>query len=56
MMYLITARDMITLYVSLELATIPLFLLAAWRRDDVESGEAGLKYVIIGTLASAFIL
>jgi len=56
MMVLISARDLITLYVSLELATIPLFVLAAWRRDDPQSGEAGLKYVIIGALASAFIL
>lgn len=56
MMYLISARDIITLYVSLELATIPLFVLAAWRRDDVRSGEAGLKYVIVGVMASAFIL
>jgi NADH-quinone oxidoreductase subunit N len=56
MMYLISARDLITLYVSLELATIPLFVLAAWRRDNVQSGEAGLKYVIIGAMASAFIL
>jgi NADH-quinone oxidoreductase subunit N len=56
MMYLISARDLITLYVSLELATIPLFVLAAWRRDNVQSGEAGLKYVIVGAMASAFIL
>jgi NADH-quinone oxidoreductase subunit N len=56
MMYLISARDLVTLYVSLELATIPLFVLAAWRRDHPRSGEAGLKYVIIGALASAFIL
>lgn len=56
MMCLISATDIIALYVSLELATIPLFVLAAWRRDDARSGEAGLKYVIIGALASAFIL
>src|ERR1035437_9424345 len=56
MMYLISSRDLVTLYVSLELATIPLFALAAWQRDNVQSGEAGLKYVIIGALASAFIL
>lgn len=56
MMYLISARDIITLYVSLELATIPLFVLAAWRREDPLAGEAGLKYVILGALASAFIL
>lgn len=56
MMYLISARDIITLYVSLELATIPLFVLAAWRRDDTKSAEAGLKYLLLGALASAFIL
>jgi NADH-quinone oxidoreductase subunit N len=56
MMYLISARDLVMLYVSLELATVPLYALAAWRRDDARSGEAGLKYVVVGALASAFIL
>lgn len=56
MMFLVSARDMVLLYVSLELATIPLFVLAAWRREDMYSGEAGLKYVIIGAMASAFVL
>lgn len=56
MMYLISSRDIIALYVSLELATIPLFVLAAWRRDDAKCSEAGLKYVVIGAMASAFIL
>jgi NADH-quinone oxidoreductase subunit N len=54
-MFLVSATDLITLYVSLELATVPLFVLAAWRRD-VRSGEAGLKYVVLGSLASAFLL
>lgn len=56
MMYIVSSRDLITLFISLELATIPLFVLAAWRRDDAQSGEAGLKYVLIGAMASAFIL
>jgi NADH-quinone oxidoreductase subunit N len=56
MMALISARDMIALYVSLELATIPLFVLAAWQRDDALSSEAGLKYVLMGAMASAFIV
>lgn len=55
MMFLVSARDLITLYVSLELATIPLYALTAWRRDSL-SGEAGLKYVIIGALGSAILL
>ncbi|MBI2425557.1 MAG: NADH-quinone oxidoreductase subunit N [Candidatus Hydrogenedentes bacterium] len=56
MMFLVSARDLATLFVSLELATLPLFVLAAWRRDDPKSGEAGLKYVVLGALASAFIV
>jgi NADH-quinone oxidoreductase subunit N len=55
MMFLASARDLVTLYVSLELATIPLFALAAWRKDSI-SGEAGLKYVVIGALASGLLL
>ncbi len=55
MMFLVSARDLITLYVSLELATIPLFVLASWKRDG-NAGEAGLKYVIMGALASALLL
>lgn len=56
MMYLISSRDLITLYVSLELTTVPLFVLAAWKREDAKSGEAGLKYIILGALSSGFIL
>lgn len=56
MMLLISARDLATLFVSLEVATLPLMVLAAWRRDDPKSGEAGIKYVILGALASAFIV
>ncbi|NLH16148.1 MAG: NADH-quinone oxidoreductase subunit N [Phycisphaerae bacterium] len=56
MMVLVSARDLITLYVSLELATMPLFVLTAWRRDDAQSGEAGMKYVIFGAMASACML
>lgn len=56
MLVLVSARDLITLYVSLELATMPLFMLTAWRRDDDRSGEAGMKYVIFGAMASGFML
>ena len=55
MLLLASTRDLITLYVALELATIPLFLLAAWRRDAL-GGEAGLTYMLIGALASALLL
>jgi NADH-quinone oxidoreductase subunit N len=56
MMLIVSARELATLFISLEIATLPLFVLAAWRRDDPKSGEAGLKYVILGALASAFIV
>lgn len=56
MMFLISARDLITLYISLELATIPLFVLVAWNREDSRSGEAGLKFVILGIFSSAVLL
>ena len=55
MMLLVSSRDMITIYVSLELATIPLFLLAAWSTTTASS-EAGMKYVILGAVSSALLL
>lgn len=55
MLWVSSARDIVMLYVALELATIPLFLLTAWRRDS-EGGEAGLKYMVAGATASALLL
>ena len=54
-MFLISARDLVTLYVALETATIPLFGLAAWKRDGM-TAEAGLKYVVLGAFTSALLL
>jgi len=56
MMFLSGANELITLYVSLELATIPLYVLAAFLKKDLKSTEAGLKYVIIGGASSAILL
>jgi NADH-quinone oxidoreductase subunit N len=55
-MFLISATNLINLYVCLELATIPLFLLVAWRRGDPLSCEAGLKYTILGATSSGILL
>lgn len=55
MLFLVSSRDLITLYVSLELATIPLFALTAWAKSEV-SGEAGFKYLVMGALGSALLL
>jgi NADH-quinone oxidoreductase subunit N len=56
MMFLSGANELVTLYVSLELATIPLYVLAAFLKRDPKSSEAGLKYVIIGGASSAILL
>lgn len=56
MMFLISATNLVSLYVSLELATIPLFALVAWRRGDPMSSEAGMKYIILGATSSGILL
>ncbi len=56
MMFLSGAAELLTMYVSLELATIPLYVLAAYLKKDLKSSEAGLKYLIIGGASSAILL
>jgi NADH-quinone oxidoreductase subunit N len=56
MMFLVSAKELITLYIGLELTTIPLFVLAAYIKSSRSSGEAGLKYMIIGAASSAILL
>lgn len=56
MLVMITANDFITLYVGLELQSLPLYVLAAIQRDNVKSTEAGLKYFILGALSSGMLL
>lgn len=56
MMFLVSTGELITLYVALELTTIPLFILAAYRKDQLQSSEAGLKYLILGAVSSAILL
>jgi NADH-quinone oxidoreductase subunit N len=56
MMFLVSTGELITLYVALELTTIPLFILAAYRKDSLQSSEAGLKYLILGAVSSAILL
>jgi len=56
MMLLSSARELIFLYVSLELVTIPLYVLAAYLKPDPKSAEAGLKYMLLGAISSAILL
>jgi NADH-quinone oxidoreductase subunit N len=56
MMIMTSARDLITIFVALELLSIPAYLMAAWRKRDLKSNEAGLKYMLMGVFASAIML
>jgi NADH-quinone oxidoreductase subunit N len=51
-----SARDLITLFVALEVISIPTYVLAAFRKHDRFSNEAGIKYYLIGVLSSAVML
>jgi NADH-quinone oxidoreductase subunit N len=51
-----SSRDLITLFVALETISIPTFVLAAFRKHDRASNEAGVKYYLIGVLSSALML
>jgi len=56
MMVMVSSGDLMTLYMGLELQSLALYVLAAWRRDGVKSTEAGLKYFILGALSSGLLL
>jgi NADH-quinone oxidoreductase subunit N len=51
-----SSRDLITIFVALELLSIPAYMLAGWRKRDTKSNEAMLKYYLLGVLASAVML
>ncbi|MBL8550656.1 MAG: NADH-quinone oxidoreductase subunit NuoN [Hyphomonadaceae bacterium] len=51
-----SANDLITLYVGVELQSLASYVLAAWRRDDAKSSEAGLKYFVLGAISSGLLL
>ncbi len=51
-----SARDLIVLFIGLEMVTAPLFMLAGWRKGDAKSNEASLKYFILGVLSTAILL
>jgi NADH-quinone oxidoreductase subunit N len=50
------AADLIMIFLALETVTIPLYILAAFRRDDHRSSESGMKYFLFGSFASALLL
>src|SRR6201992_3200911 len=56
MMVLISAGDLITLYLGLELMSLALYVVASSHRDNAKSTEAGLKYFVLGALSSGMLL
>ncbi|MGE0749937.1 MAG: NADH-quinone oxidoreductase subunit NuoN [Variibacter sp.] len=56
MLMLISASDLIALYLGLELMSLALYVVAAIHRDSVRSSEAGLKYFVLGALSSGMLL
>ena len=53
---MVSAGDLLTLYVGLELSSLAAYVLASFMRRDVRSAEAGLKYFVLGALASGILL
>ncbi len=53
---MVSAMDFMTLYIGLELASLTAYVLAAFQRSDDRSAEAGLKYFVLGALASGILL
>jgi len=56
MSIMVSAADLLTLYIGLELNSLAAYVLAAYLRDDDKSAEAGLKYFVLGALASGILL
>ena len=56
MMMMVSANDLISLYLGLELQSLAAYVIAAIHRDDVRSTEAGLKYFVLGALSSGMLL
>ena len=56
MVMMASSRDLISIFVALEFLSIPGYMLAAWRKRDSKSNEAGVKYYLLGVFASALML
>ena len=56
MVMMTSSRDLISVFVALEFLSIPAYMMAAWRKRDRKSNEAGVKYFLLGVFASAVML
>ncbi|MCU1391589.1 MAG: nuoN [Ilumatobacteraceae bacterium] len=56
MVMMTSSRDLVSVFVAFEFLSIPTYMLAAWRKRDPKSNEAGVKYFLLGVFASAIML
>ncbi|MGZ7007028.1 MAG: NADH-quinone oxidoreductase subunit N [Ilumatobacteraceae bacterium] len=56
MVMMASSRDLISVFIALEFLSIPAYMMAAWRKRDLKSNEAGVKYYLLGVFASAVML
>lgn len=56
MVMMASSRDLVSVFVALELLSIPAYMMAAWRKRDRKSNEAGVKYYLLGVFASGVLL
>jgi NADH-quinone oxidoreductase subunit N len=56
MVMMSSSRDLVSIFVALEFLSIPAYMMAAWRKRDEKSNEAGVKYYLLGVFASAVML
>ncbi len=56
MVMMASSRDLISIFIALELLSIPAYMLAGWRKGDARSNEAGLKYYLMGVFATGVML
>ncbi len=56
MVLMASARDLVTIFIALELLSLPIYMMASWRKRSLESNEAGMKYFLMGVFASAVVL
>jgi NADH-quinone oxidoreductase subunit N len=55
-MLVVSAQELLSLFIGLELATLPMYFLVAWNKLSAKSSEAALKYVLMGSISSAVLL
>ena len=56
MFFMISANDLMSFYLGLELQSLCLYILASFKKDDIKSTEAGLKYFVLSALATGILL